>query len=252
MKKLKILIIDDNKDLADGLGVVLEGENYQVSIAYNGTDGMSQFDADQFDVVFIDVKLPDVNGIEIFQYINNKSVNVRTIMMTGFRIEQILAEVISNGDVEILHKPFEIKSVLNTLKQIKNESIVLIADDDPDFAESLSEYLDDHGLKTMIARNGQEALDSVLSNPIEVLVLDLRMPIMCGLDVYLRLKKQGRAVKTIIVTGYAKEEKEAIDILKSTSVTGCLFKPFKPVEMLDAIEHAMACSKIESSGNTNV
>ena len=76
----------------------------------------------------------------------------------------------------------------------------------------------------------------------DVLVLDLQMPIMSGLDVYLQLQQQERAVKTIIVTGYPKEEKETIDVLKSLSVTGCLFKPFAPEDMLTAINKAMQLS----------
>lgn len=239
MSKTSILIIDDNQDLADGLGMVLEDENYQVSLAYNGINGIKVFDTDRFDVVFIDVKLPDMNGVEVFHYIHNKAPKVKTIMMTGFRVEQILAGVIDNADVEILRKPFEIKHVLEILNKIKNESIILIADDDPDFSEGMSEFLTEHGMKTILAKNGQEAVDGVLSNPVDVLVLDLRIPIMCGLEVYLRLKEQGRAVKTIIVTGYEKQEAETIDILKSMSVTGCLFKPFSPNDMLHAIEQAI-------------
>lgn len=239
MNQTSILIIDDNQDLADGLAMVLEDENYQVSLAYNGINGIKVFDTDRFDIVFIDVKLPDMNGVEVFHYIHNKAPKVKTIMMTGFRVEQILAGVIDNADVEILRKPFEIKHVLEILNKIKNESIILIADDDPDFSEGMSEFLTEHGMKTILAKNGQEAVDGVLSNPVDVLVLDLRIPIMCGLEVYLQLKQQGRAVKTIIVTGYEKQEAETIDILKSMSVTGCLFKPFSPNDMLHAIEQAI-------------
>lgn len=236
MKQLNVLIIDDNQDLADGLGMVLEGEDHQVSLAYSGYDGIKLFDAGQFDIVFIDVKLPDINGVKVFQNIHKKDQNVKVVMMTGYRVEQLFSSVIDDGQVEILRKPFEIERVLEILGQIKNESIVLIADDDPDFSEGLSAYLNEHGIKTMLAKNGQEAVDSVLSNPVEVLVLDLRIPIMCGLEVYLELKQRGSAVKTIIVTGYAEEEAETVDVLKSASVTGCLFKPFNPEDMLRIIE----------------
>lgn len=243
MSQTRVLIVDDNKDLADGLATVLEDDNKQVSLAYNGSDAIKIFDAGQFDVVFLDVKLPDMNGIDVFQYIHNKDPKVRVIMMTGFRIEQVLAEVIDSGEVEILRKPFEMERVEEIMQQVQNESIVLIADDDPDFSDAMSEYLIEQGFKTMLARDGQEAVDGVLLNPIEILVLDLNMPVMCGLDVYLKLKQKGRAVKTIIVTGHAKEEKAAIDLLKSTEVTGCLFKPFKPDDMLHAIEQAIANKK---------
>ena len=243
MSQTRVLIVDDNQDLADGLGMVLEDENYQVSLAYNGADAIKTFDAGHFDVVFLDVKLPDMNGVEVFLYIHNKDPKVKVVMMTGFRIEQVLAEVIDRGEVEILRKPFEMKRVEEILKKAQHESIILIADDDPDFSEGMSDFLIEHGMKTIVAKNGQEALDGVMSNKIDVLVLDLCMPIMCGLEVYLKLKQQGRTVKTIIVTGYAKEEKEAIDLLKSVDVTGCLFKPFAPDKLLTVIEEILQKNK---------
>lgn len=236
MTKKNILIVDDNEDLADGLAMVLEDEGYQVSLAYNGTDAINVFDASHFDIVFVDVKLPDINGMEVYQHINKKDPEARVVMMTGFRIEQVLAEVIEKGDVEILRKPFEMKRVEEILKEVQNESIVLIADDDPDFSEGMSEYLLEQGFKILLAKNGQEALEQMSANNVDVLVLDLRMPVMCGLDVYMELKRKGLAVKTIIVTGHDKEEKGTIDLLRSLNVTGCLFKPFAPDNLLAVIE----------------
>lgn len=239
MSQTSVLIVDDNQDLADGLGMVLEDENYEVSLAYNGFDAIKIFDAGHFDVVFLDVKLPDMNGIEVFQYIHNKDPKVKVVMMTGFRIEQVLAEVIDRGEVEILRKPFEMKRVEEILKEVQHESIILIADDDPGFSEGMSDYLSEQGIKTILAKNGQEALDQMTSNNIDVLVLDLQMPVMCGLDVYMELKKKGLAVKTIIVTGHDKEEKGTIDLLRSVDVTGCLFKPFTPEKLLMVIEEIL-------------
>lgn len=236
MTKNNILIVDDNQDLADGLAMVLEDENYHVSLAYNGTDAINTFDASHFDVVFVDIKLPDISGMDVYQYINKKNPKARVIMMTGFRIEQVLEEVIEKGNVEILRKPFEMKRIEEILEEVQHESIVLIADDDPDFSESVSEYLSEQGIKTILAKNGQEALDQMMSNEVDVLVLDLNMPIMCGLDVYMELKKKGIAVKTIIVTGNDKKEKETVDLLQSVNVTGCLFKPFKPDNLLNVIK----------------
>ena len=239
MSQLNILIVDDNKDLADGLGIVLGSEGYQTTLTYNGDDCIKAFNAGHFDVVFIDVKLPDMSGVDVFHEIHMKDPKVKVIMMTGYRVEQLLTGVIDDVDIEILHKPFELERVLEVLNNIRQESIILIADDNPDISHNLSTYLTNHGIKTMLARNGEEAVNGILSNPIEVLVLDLRMPIMCGLEVYLELKQRDRAVKTIFVTGYAKEETETIDILKSTSATGCLFKPFRPEDMIHAIERIM-------------
>lgn len=240
MIQLNILIVDDNYDLADGLGAVLEDEGYQVTLTYNGADGIKASNTGRFDVIFLDVKLPDMNGVEVFQKMYKKDPKARVIMMTGYRIEQLLAEVMDSGDVKIIRKPFDVGRMLETFGQIQNESIVLVVGDGPDFAETLSAYLAGHGMKTLLAHNRQEAVDGVLSNPTEILVLDLHMPIMCGLAIYLELKQQGRALKTIILTGYADEGPEAVDTLRSTSVTGCLFKPFTPQDLLRILEGIMA------------
>ena len=115
---LNILIVDDNQDLANGLGAVLEGENYLVTLTYNGNDGIKAFNAKHFDAVLLDIKLPDMNGVEVFQEIQIKAPGVRVAMMTGYPVEQPLADIIENGNVEILHKPFEIEHVLKILAGI--------------------------------------------------------------------------------------------------------------------------------------
>ena len=243
MTKTNILIVDDNHDLADGLAMVLEDENYQVATAYNGTDAIKIFDASHFDITFIDVKLPDINGIEVFQHIKNKNPKSKVIMMTGFRIEQMLEDVIGNGNVEILRKPFDYKYVEQVLEKIEDESIVLIDDDDPSFSEGLFEYLMEQGIKTILAKNGQEAVDQMTSNNVDVLVLDLQLPVISSLDVYMELKKKGSAVKTIMVAGHNKDAKETVDVLRSADVTGCLFKPFAPDKMLTIIENILQKNK---------
>ena len=241
MTQLNILIVDDNQDLAEGLGMVLEDEGYQVALAFNGADAIESFSAGHFDMVFLDVKLPDMNGIEVFQKIHKASPKVKVIMMSGFRIEQLIAEVVEDGDVEVLRKPLENARVLELLGRIHNESIILIDNNDFDFADILSVYLNDHGVKAVLALKAQQAIKDVLSNQVDVLVLDLHMPIMCSLEVYLELQQQGHAVKTIIVTGYIDKESSDADMLRSTAGTGCLFKPFDPQEMLEAIEKIMGC-----------
>ena len=239
MSQSNILIIDDNRDMADGLGMLLEDEGYQVTLAYNGCDGIKAFSAGHFDLVLIDFKMPDMNGVAVLQELRKKDSMVRAIVVTGYHLEQLLAAVLDNGDVEILRKPFELECVSGILDRIGKENILLIVDDDPDFSGCLSAYLTGNGFKTWHAHNSQEAVDGVLSSPAEVLVLDLRMPIIYGLEVYLGLKQQGHTMKTIIITGCADEEPDAVDILQSISVTGCLFKPFKPESMLRAISRMM-------------
>jgi CheY-like chemotaxis protein len=87
-----------------------------------------------------------------------------------------------------------------------------------------------------VARNGQEAISRITSNGIDILILDLRMPVLGGLETYLELKRAGHVLPTIIVTAYADEEADNISTLRSLQVGGILRKPFDPRDLIDAVE----------------
>lgn len=232
---MKILIVDDNRDLADGLAVVLEDEGHDVRLAYSAGSGVDLFRGEKPDVLFLDVKLPDQNGVDVFRMLHQEQPDVRIIMMTGYRLEQLLAKVVEKGEVAVLRRPFTMEALLDKLYEVEEEGIVLIADDDPDFADGMAEYLSMHGKRVLIAHTGKEALEMAASNEIDVLVLDLRLPVICGIDIYLELKSRGQVVPMIIVTGYGASEKNTIDTFRSMEVTGCLFKPFEPSLLIDTI-----------------
>ncbi|MDH5600685.1 MAG: response regulator [Gammaproteobacteria bacterium] len=240
MNQSNILIIDDNKDLADGLAMVLEIENYHVTVAYNGGDGIKKFDAGNYDLVVIDVKLPDMYGIEVYQDIHQKDVDMKVMMMTGFRIDQVFTEIVGEDGLAILRSPENHMQVYEAVTKIKDAGIVVVVDEQPNLATSIYDYLTAQGTKTILSKDDKEAVARVLSDNVEVLVLDFNKPIMCGLETYMQLKKQGREVKTIIVAEYKKEEVETTDILRSLSITGCLFKPFKPDDMIKMIKYVMS------------
>lgn len=236
MNSLDILIVDDDHDLADAIGEALEMVGHRTTIAYSGTEAIEKYCGRSFDLTFMDVKLPDINGVETFLAIREMDSSARVIMMTGYRIEQLLAQATNSGAIKVLRKPFAMDEVLTSIEELQPSGLVLVADDDPDFAESAEHLLAEHGYEVLVARNGSEAIEKVISSNPDILLLDLRLPVMHGLDVYLELKKRNRLLPTIIVTAYPREEYDAVEALKSLSVTGCLFKPFEPEKLLHAID----------------
>ena len=120
MSNLNILIVDDNRDLADGLAFVLEDEGHLVTVAYSGEDAVKQSEKHQFDLVFMDVKLPGIDGIEAFCQIHKLRPETRVIIMTGFRIEQLLERAIDHGVARVLHKPFAINHMQSAIHQLGN------------------------------------------------------------------------------------------------------------------------------------
>ena len=120
--------------------------------------------------------------------------------------------------------------------------IVLLVDDDPDFAGSLSDILIKQGYKTVIADTGGEAIDHVRNGAVDVLILDLRLPVMDGVEVYRQLRARGNPPPTIIVSGSASMDGERIGALKAMSVRECFAKPVDPSALLSAIDRILAAA----------
>ena len=236
MTALKILLVDDDPDFIEGMALILEIAGHDVEIASSGEVAVQKFAEQNFDITFMDVRMPGMNGVESFFEIRKIKPDARVMMMTAYTLEQLLEQAMNNGALGVLYKPISQAVLLEAVEDLKAAGIILLVDDDPDFVEGIQQNLVNAGYAVVIARDGQEAVDRVVGGAFDVLVLDLRLPVMSGLEVYLELKKRGRTLPTIIVTGYVVEEADSINALADMSVTGCLTKPISSEQLLQAIE----------------
>ena len=234
-KPLRIFVVDDHKDIADGLADVLRMHGHEVEVAYNGQQAIRIFREKEFDISFMDVMMPGMNGVESFMEIRKIRPAAKVIMMTGYSVEQLLDQAVQEGACGILHKPININDVLDAMDRIQSKGMVLIADDDPEFSGAIKDVLMDDGYKVCVARTGGEALKTVMSGGVDYLVLDLKLPVISGLEVYLQLRNRGQDIPTIIVTGQPKENSEALDAFRSLEVTGILTKPFDTSSLLQQL-----------------
>jgi CheY-like chemotaxis protein len=235
MKKPRVFVVDDDKDFTESLSMAIEGRGFDVEVAFSGEEAVDKFREMDFDIAFMDVKLPGMNGVESFLEIKKFKPDARVVMMTGFSVEQLLEQAVENGAWDVLRKPVDMKRILDILEKMNPDGI-LLADDDPDFVESIRELLINNGYNVLVAQNGVEAVGMVQKGGVDLLILDLRMPIMAGIEAYMELKKSGHTVPTVIVTAFADEEGSTIKEFRSMSVSGILKKPFDPEELLDIVE----------------
>ena len=158
------------------------------------------------------------------------------MLMTAYSFDELVSEALEGGALGVLNKPFTTGEVLDAVESIRGGGLVLVVDDDPDFVESVTALLEGRGYSVCSASNGQAGVQAVLdAEKVDFLILDLHLPMLSGFEVFLELKRLGREIPTIIVTGYASENVENIDSLRSMAHTGCLVKPFAPAELLDAL-----------------
>ena len=114
----KILIIEDNRDLARLLQSHLQDLAYRVDIAFDGSSGFARADSDKYDLVILDLMLPDLDGIEICRLLRRKSAYVPILILTAKSSETDRVVGLEIGADDYVTKPFSIRELLARVKAI--------------------------------------------------------------------------------------------------------------------------------------
>ena len=117
MSGFKILVIDDEPDIGGLFSKILTGEGYEVFISYNGTDGISKIKKENPDLVFLDLKLPKIDGIEVLRRIRRFDKELLVIVLTGFETVESAVEAMKLGAYDYLSKPVNIEKIKDSLKK---------------------------------------------------------------------------------------------------------------------------------------
>lgn len=237
---LKILVVDDDRDNADALAELFDMEGHKVRVAYSGEEAIAAFQEEEFDIGFMDVMMPGKNGVESFIEIKKLKPRARVYMMTGYSVEQLLQQALANGALGVFAKPVNIGKVLDIVEKSKPSGIILIAEDDPDFGPALQANFCDIGRRCELATDGRAALDRVLRGGVDVLILDLNLPLINGIEVYTEMRKSNCTVPTVMITGCPEEHRDKFAALTDVELTGILNKPFDFEALLAKLERLAA------------
>ncbi len=112
----KVLIIDDERSLRLGTKRLLESEGYLVATAENGIDGISLGTSEEFDLAIIDLKMPDVDGLQVLKEIHKFHPYTVCIIATGYASYETAIEAVKIGAFNYILKPFTSEELLQQLK----------------------------------------------------------------------------------------------------------------------------------------
>jgi DNA-binding NtrC family response regulator len=112
----RILAIDDEKSILESLREILEYENYEVDIAQEGEEGLDYFRNNKYDAVFLDIKMPKMDGLEVLDQLMEISADVPVIMISGHGTIDTAVDSIKKGAFDFIEKPLDLNRLLVTLK----------------------------------------------------------------------------------------------------------------------------------------
>ena len=115
MTGVRVLIVDDDPDVAESLSDLLRLQGFETDMAGDGKAAVRAAHERAYDAVVIDVGLPDMDGIDTMFEIQRHQPGVRAVLMTGYRSLDIATRARETGTCEILVKPFDVSKLIRAL-----------------------------------------------------------------------------------------------------------------------------------------
>jgi two-component system NtrC family response regulator len=115
-EKARILIVDDDENIRKVLTTILEDEGYIVEAVENGKRAIEKTKRSFYNLVLIDIRLPDMEGIELLTKMKDTVPKTRKIIITGYPTLQNAIEAVNKGADAYILKPFDMESVLQTIR----------------------------------------------------------------------------------------------------------------------------------------
>jgi DNA-binding NtrC family response regulator len=219
-------MVDDEEEFLMSSAQALNRRGFEVDVALNGVTALEMIESNDYDVVILDVKMPDIDGIEVFRKIRLTQPYLPVILLTGHSSLEDAFQTSKDGIADYLSKPIEIDELTRVVREAvvqakwrkKPDEIgssaekqselvrVMLIDDEVEFLESMQRVLKRRNLEVSVADSGKKGLALLRETLVDVVVLDLKMPGMDGLEVLRRIKSEFPSVEVIILTGHPSVE----------------------------------------------
>ncbi len=236
-EKSRILVVDDNEQFCQNVTDILELMGYEVMTAPDGFKALDAVKQERFDLVLMDIKMPAMDGVETFKKVKGVAPNTPVIMVTAYAMEDLIKEALREGAYGSLKKPLDFDHLLKLIaKAMGKGALILVADDDQNLCANIEDNLSDKGYQVCVAYDGNAAVNAARSNNFDIMLLDLKLPMLNGMETYLAIRDFRPDVVAIIITGYSKEMHDMIDQTLQKSAYTCLEKPLDMRELVALLE----------------
>ena len=127
----KILVVDDEQSMCQFLAIMLRRENYLVTAVTQGSEALEKMREEEFDVVITDIKMPEMDGLEVLSAVKKIDPNIPVIIMTAFASQRSAIEAVNRGAFQYLEKNAkndDIKMVVKNaleMRKVRTENVYL-------------------------------------------------------------------------------------------------------------------------------
>jgi DNA-binding NtrC family response regulator len=121
----KILVIDDEKAIRSTLKEILEFESHSVDLAEDGPTGIEMFGSGNYDIVLCDIKMPQMDGLEVLEKLQEQAADVPVVMISGHGNIDTAVESIKKGAYDFIEKPLDLNRLLITIRNATDKTTLI-------------------------------------------------------------------------------------------------------------------------------
>jgi len=120
-EKILILVVDAKFSDRETLKAMLEDKGYRVATARDGAEAIQMVKTRHYDIIFLEARLPNMDGVELFEQVKEIDPQAAVIMMSGYTEDDLVKRAVSQGAYTCIHKPFDMEKVIALVEHISKE-----------------------------------------------------------------------------------------------------------------------------------
>jgi len=212
---IRLLMVDDEREFLEAVAPALSRRGFDVTLAEDGKVALELLSARTFDVVVLDVKMPGIDGVEVFRHIKRGIPELPVVLLTGHGTIAQAFDTSREGVQDYLAKPCDVETLAKALRDAVEKAArrgtaaaaagdeirLLLVDDDVDFVRSVTPALERRGVVVSAAGDAAQALELLRIRRFQVAVVDVVLPGMDGLSLLDRMRERDPLIEVIILTG---------------------------------------------------
>jgi CheY-like chemotaxis protein len=238
-EQARILIVDDDPSTVRTTAMILERKGYAVETAENGLEAVNMVEEQDYEVILMDIKMPEMNGVEAHRRIKAIRPDTTVVMITAYAVEALIQQALDDGAYGILYKPLDIDKMIAIIEDAhakRENALIMVVDDDPKICKMMRNILVEKGYRVLTASSGEEAIAMAEENACDVIFVDMKLPTINGLETYLAIRETNPKTVAIMMTAYRHEMDELIDLAMEKSASACFYKPLDMNALLAYVE----------------
>jgi len=243
-----ILIVDDSAIVRKALAHQLEQFGARVTQAEDGQQGVEMALADRFDLIISDVEMPRLNGFGLCEKLKDLpgTRGIPVIMLSSLETDRDIDRGFKAGAAAYVSKSQAQRELIETIERVlekykfHHNRLVLVVDDSQTVRRFVTQALEEAGVKVVAAENGRQALRCIAAQRPDLIISDLEMPEMNGVDFCKALHADPDLSVIPMVIMSANSDRSMMRRLLSLGAAGYLVKPFNAEQIVIAVEKLLS------------